>query len=348
MEEIDYLVRVSCMTYNQASYIKDAMNGFCMQETTFPFVCVIIDDASKDGEQEVIRHFVEEKFDLGEDNVAYEKDTDYGHVTFARNKTNWNCFFSVIYLNENHFSLRKPKAPYFKEWMDTKYVALCEGDDYWLDPEKLQKQVSFLEEHPDFGFVGTNVKVDNNGVLREEPPMVSSGVIEGDFELIGNVFEFAKCGPPARTVSLCYRKEVVQPYVGYLIGDIVLETILAKFSKYAVYRNYASVYRKGIGISSSQTELNRALRYNRYYVTSRKIQKKLFPEDCSWNDDELADRGVYVRLIYDIRKLDWREGLKDKNKLKSRSYKNKTYSKYLFGPVSCFMLNRMLKIKRHE
>ncbi len=59
-----YLVWVSCMTYNQAQYIEDALTGFAMQQTNFPFVCTIIDDASSDGEQEVISRFINEHFDL--------------------------------------------------------------------------------------------------------------------------------------------------------------------------------------------------------------------------------------------------------------------------------------------
>ncbi len=143
---IEHPLAVRCMTYNQARYITDAMNGFCMQQTNFPFVCTIVDDASTDGEQEVIRQYLNDNFDLQDASIAYEKDEAYGHVTFARHKTNVNCYFAVVYLNENHYSQRKPKAPYLKEWTDNvKYIALCEGDDYWTDPLKLQKQVDFLE-----------------------------------------------------------------------------------------------------------------------------------------------------------------------------------------------------------
>ena len=55
---IDFKVCVRCMTYNQASYIEDALNGFCIQQTSFPFVCCILDDASTDGEPEVIKKYL--------------------------------------------------------------------------------------------------------------------------------------------------------------------------------------------------------------------------------------------------------------------------------------------------
>lgn len=59
-----FKVRVYCSTFNHSPYIEDAMNGFCMQETNFPFVAIIIDDASTDGEPEVIKQYLQEHFDL--------------------------------------------------------------------------------------------------------------------------------------------------------------------------------------------------------------------------------------------------------------------------------------------
>lgn len=144
-----YLVCVRCYTYNQSQYINDTLNGFVMQQTSFPFVCTIVDDASNDGEQETIKRFLEDNFELHDFSVAYEKDADYGHVTFAQNKTNKNCYFAVIYLKENHYSKKKGKARYLIEWNNAKFMALCEGDDYWTDPLKLQKQVDYLEKHED-------------------------------------------------------------------------------------------------------------------------------------------------------------------------------------------------------
>ena len=143
-----YLVRVSCMTYNHASYIKDALDGFVMQQTRFPYVCMIVDDASTDGEPDVIRHYLKDNFDLQDTTVAYKRAEEYGHVVFSRHKTNQNCYFAVVLLNENHYGRNKSKDPYLSEWFDTKYLAICEGDDYWTHPLKLQKQVDYMEAHP--------------------------------------------------------------------------------------------------------------------------------------------------------------------------------------------------------
>ena len=148
--EGNYVVRTHCAAYNHEPYIKDALKGFVIQETEFPVVYTVADDASTDQTASVIREFVTENFDLQDASVAYDKDTDYGHVTFARHKTNKNCYFAVVYLNENHYSQKKSKVPYLKEWMNAKYYAVCEGDDYWTDPKKLQKQVAFLESNEEY------------------------------------------------------------------------------------------------------------------------------------------------------------------------------------------------------
>ena len=150
MEDNNYIVCVKCPTYNQVSYIEDAMNGFCIQETTFPFVCMIIDDASTDGEPEVIRKYLQEHFDLEDKTIARDEETDDYVLTFARHKTNQNCFFAVLYLKYNHYSIKKSKASYMAELNNNaKYIAFCEGDDYWVASDKLQRQIQFMEKQTD-------------------------------------------------------------------------------------------------------------------------------------------------------------------------------------------------------
>lgn len=146
-----YKVYVCCNTYNHAAYITDALNGFVMQETNFPFVVCVIDDASTDGEQDVIRQYVNKNFDTDNSDVAYQRETDYAEITFTQHKTNKNCFLVVHYLKYNHYQHNISMRSYLDEWRnDSEYIALCEGDDYWTDPLKLQKQVDFLEDNLEF------------------------------------------------------------------------------------------------------------------------------------------------------------------------------------------------------
>ena len=146
-----YTVCANCITYNHVAFIKEAMDGFCMQKTTFPFVCVLVDDASTDGTDEVIKEYISINFNLQDTAVDKLGQSDDYYFIFARHNENLNCYFAVYLLKNNHYQRRKSKALYSERWfMLSRYIALCEGDDYWINPEKLQRQVSFLDNNPDY------------------------------------------------------------------------------------------------------------------------------------------------------------------------------------------------------
>ena len=151
-----FKVCVCSITYNHSRFIEETMNGLCMQQTEFPYVCCIIDDASTDGEQYVLNEYLEHNFRLSE---GYQKETEYAYITFAQHKENKNCYFVVLLLKYNHYQkgMRGEKLKYIAEWRENcTYEALCEGDDYWTDPLKLQKQVDFLEANTDYSMCFAN------------------------------------------------------------------------------------------------------------------------------------------------------------------------------------------------
>lgn len=119
----EILVSVCCMTYNHVSFIRQCLDGFMMQKCSFSFEVLIHDDASTDGTQDIIREYV----------------TRYPNI------------IKPIYQKENQYSKGiDPNVKYNFSRAKGKYIAMCEGDDYWTDPYKLQKQVDFLESHPDY------------------------------------------------------------------------------------------------------------------------------------------------------------------------------------------------------
>ena len=207
-EKVKFVVRVQCATYNHVNYITDAMNGFCMQKTTFPFVCSIVDDDSTDGEQEVIKAYLKEYFDMEDNSIVKCDESDDCLRIFAQHKINKNCFFAVVFLKYNHYSIMKPKDPYIQEWLDTQYIALCEGDDYWTDPLKLQKQVDLLEKDSSLMAVATNsTVVDKSGkVLKPKQDKVVPDNIEGRYDL--RSFMYKVHNYPTATV--CYRRTHVE------------------------------------------------------------------------------------------------------------------------------------------
>lgn len=116
----DIMVSIICNTYNHERYIKDALDGFLNQKTNFPFEVLIHDDASTDRTQEIIKEYAEK----------------YPEI------------IKPILQTQNQYSLGKsPSYHYQLPRAQGKYIAFCEGDDFWIDPDKLQKQVDALEQY---------------------------------------------------------------------------------------------------------------------------------------------------------------------------------------------------------
>lgn len=244
MSNYSFLVRVGCLTYNHAPYITDTMNGFCMQETNFPFVCTIIDDASTDGEPEVIKKYLEDNFNLKDASINRNEETDDYSLIYARHKTNRNCFFAVVLLKYNHYK-KKSKAQYISEWLhNSKYVALCEGDDYWTDSMKLQKQVEYLENHHEYSMCYHAVNHISNGIIcgndrrfEKECDISTEQIIEGG-------------GGFCATCSLVYRKDCLYNLPKYFhvakVGDAPLQVFLATKGKIRYFPFLMAVYRKNV------------------------------------------------------------------------------------------------------
>lgn len=237
-----WMVFVRCSTFNQAPYIVDAMNGFTMQQTSYPYVCCIVDDASTDGEQEVIKSYLNEYFDLEDKNVVRHEETDDYVLTFARHKTNKNCYFAVLYLKYNHYR-KKSKAPYLAQWREkAKYIAICEGDDYWIVEDKLQKQVNYLESHSDYVLVHSDfTRVHGKGKRIKHNGSRNYKTHEG------NVTNTLFNGCWIRTPTVCYRNidytlDVKYPQ-GMFKGDIFLFFLLSLKGKFHFMDEETCVYR---------------------------------------------------------------------------------------------------------
>ncbi len=116
------LVSALCVVYNQAQYLRQCLDGLVAQETTFPYEIIIHDDASTDGSQDIIREYADRYPDRIRTILQKENQ-------FSQKKEIWSTFLI-------------PEAR-------GKYIAFCEGDDWWCDPQKLQRQADFMEANPD-------------------------------------------------------------------------------------------------------------------------------------------------------------------------------------------------------
>ena len=136
----NYKVLVRCFTYNQSNYIEDALNGFTLQKTTFPFVCLVMDDCSTDGEQDVIKAWMERECNMTKVEYVNEGIAD---IIIVPHKKNENCNFAIYFLKKNLY--KNPfKMQIVAPWREhCEYEATCEGDDIWTTDDKLQKSCVF-------------------------------------------------------------------------------------------------------------------------------------------------------------------------------------------------------------
>ncbi len=143
-------VSILCACYNHENFIRDTLNGFIIQKTNFQFEIIAHDDASTDGTKQIL--------------IEYE--------------TKYPDIFRNIYQSENQYSKKNGDVSRIHlTAAKGKYIALCEGDDYWTDPLKLQKQVDFLEKNPDFILTCGNI-ID---LIEPTKEIVRHPIIEGEF-----------------------------------------------------------------------------------------------------------------------------------------------------------------------
>lgn len=190
------VVSICCIAYNHERFIEDALEGFLIQETDFPFEIIIHDDASTDKTADII----------GEYKKRYPK------------------IITPIYQKENQYSKgQKPLIDFVLPRAAGKYVALCEGDDYWTGPYKLEKQINFLEANPDYVMCYHNAKIiDENGDLISQSKLPNE--LKRDFskeELIQ--------GKMILTLAICFRniiREYPDEIYKVLNGDKFLTSLL--------------------------------------------------------------------------------------------------------------------------
>ena len=179
MDKNDCLVSILCTAYNHEQYIRSALEGFVSQKTGFAFEVLVNDDASSDGTAAIIREYAEKYPEIIR--PFYQKENQFSK--------------GIGYIYENIF------YPHARG----KYFAFCEGDDYWTDESKLQRQVNFLESHPDYSACVHNTTLHYCNGSRPDELLIPG---RGDHEVL---YENVIHGPidAYHTSSLMARREII-------------------------------------------------------------------------------------------------------------------------------------------
>lgn len=252
------LVSIICITYNHEKYIEDAIKGFLMQKTNFKYEILIHDDASTDNTVNIIKEYEMRYSDL----------------------------IKAIYQEENQYSKGKPVTSNLYKIARGKYLAFCEGDDYWIDENKLQRQVDFLEKNKEYYAVYHNVLVvDENKKETEEGKKDFPIKKEHEFVGIKNNF-FVLPNQMASLVSRNFYKYLLEKNINLDFyktnGDMKFPVVFLSQGKIKVLEEMMSAYRRtytGDSWNARIKNKNMSSHYFRSVIELKRLVKDLTGEE---------------------------------------------------------------------
>lgn len=214
-------ISVCIITYNQVNYIKKTIESVLLQKVNFKFEIVIADDFSTDGTREVILEYSKRYPELIK---LIFQDKNVGP------SINWKELISY------------PKS---------EFIAYIEGDDYWTNPNKLQKQVDFLEENSDYVLSFHKVEI-----LNSENKIVEDFItkVPNNYESIETL---ASLGNYIHSPSIVFRNVIDELPIEIMsspLGDYFMNMLLARHGKLKYFNNTMAVYRYGVGIHSKSSD----------------------------------------------------------------------------------------------
>ncbi len=242
------IASIFCLTYNHEKYIRDALEGFLMQRTDFSFEIIVHDDASTDRTPFILKEYEEKNPDLI--HVIYQKENQYSKFKYPS-----QFVFSMM-----------------RNLVRGKYIASCEGDDYWIDENKLQMQIDYMENHPDCVMTGHDSWRINchTGKKDRFRPFPKEMDIPAE-QFIGGTGDIA-------TLTLVYRSEMLDMddfFFNTKVGDDPLKLYCFTKGNIHYFNRPMSVYRylsKADSWSSTQmNNLNSCLSFeaNQYVLLKK-------------------------------------------------------------------------------
>jgi len=222
-QEEPILVAIHCLVYNHEPYLRDCFEGFVMQKTNFRFVAIVHEDCSTDNSAAIIREYEAKYPDIFR--PIYETENQW-HKTDGSLGRIMNAAIDAT---------------------GAKYIAMCEGDDYWTDPYKLQKQVDYMEAHPECAICFHPVMVYDQRTGEEYQDTLTK------VPQITTIHDLAKLNNYIHSPSVIYRYDAGVHTrllsLGRLsVADYLLHVLYAENGNICKLPDYMAVYRQGVGV----------------------------------------------------------------------------------------------------
>lgn len=313
------MVSIVCNTFNHEKYVRDALESFVTQKTNFEYEVLVYDDASTDKTADIIREY-EEKYPT---------------------------LIKPVYQTVNQYSQGLLPDKQNRDRAIGKYVAYCEGDDYWIDDHKLQKQVDYMETHPDCTFCFTNgvvcygdtfgdaiVPWDKSAVVKKESPDYNVG----ELDLLGYI----------PTASFLFPNQLKEPELpeGAFAGDIYHKFVLTNYGYAHFIDEKCVVYRRAVSGSLTAIQSRDLAQRVKQVETSRKLYVFL-KEYTNHQYDEILDMAICIRdivIYYETGNYDELRRIKKSGALKLLKRGN-TYTRMKYS-IMCKYPKAFRKIKK--
>lgn len=283
----EVMVTIRCLAYNHEPYIRQCLDGFVMQKTNFRFEAIVHDDASTDGTTAIIKEYAEK----------------YPEI------------IKPILQTENQYSKHNGSiGRILDEHTHGKYIALCEGDDYWTDPYKLQKQVDILEKNNDYVLSHTAFQFQieyNNNEIKDSNEATNKNVdiINNDLpNIVTHILNYNEYR--IQTATVLFRKETLfktkqdkikQKEPLFLMGDTPLWVRLCQYGKIHFLQDNTTIYRLHMNSACRETTNVKRLRFNLSCAEMRTYYASLYNIDKSYRDKFEKDykSKLFEYMIYD-------------------------------------------------
>ena len=277
MNMLKPLVSISCITYNHGRYLRQALESFLMQETSFPFEILIHDDCSSDDTIDIIREYAKRYPDIIK--PMYETENQY-----SKGISNISGVFNF------------PRA-------EGRYIAMCEGDDYWSDADKLQTQFDCMEAHAEYALcchaatvVSEDTAFRSTSSIR---PFVSTGVIPAE-QVISKKENIPTASLFFRTE---YAKALPQWYFDCPVGDIPLQLAMLMHGKVYYLDKEMSVYRMGRAGSwgESMDGVSTREKWERHFTDMLKLYESFNRDTDGRYEGSVTEAIARSRFLIDIK-----------------------------------------------
>ena len=272
MNKEEIKVSILCLVYNHEAYLRECLDGFIKQKTNFRFEAIIHDDCSTDKSKQIIEEYAEK----------------YPNIIIP------------IYENENQYSKGiKIITEILMPNMRGKYFALCEGDDYWIDEYKLQKQFDFMEEHKQYSLCTHNallVDVNSNTVGKVEPTLNNRDIPCEEFIINGGGFIATNS-----IFAPSYLTKQLPEYFKIRSADYTWQIYLSSQGKTYCFSEYMSAYRINVPGSWTRRNMNNENKITEWLCKNNELLKAINKETNNKYQNAINERIIKNQIsIYEM------------------------------------------------